>query len=807
MQRQSSKGMLFKSLHLIYAALKLPLLLLLILCSHLGFTQTSEIKIYGSLVEQENDKPVPYATVVLRDTLADKVIQGTTSAATGEFQLTTSSTDIAIVISFMGFETKTIKQFEVIYNEINLGKVVLQQDSEAFDEVIVVGEASKTVFKLDKRVFNVGKDLSTSGASALEVLNNVPSVNVSIEGDISLRGSGGVQILVNGKPSVLADESSNALGTITADMIESIEVITNPSAKYEASGTSGILNIVLKKEEKEGWNGSISANTGIPDNHSIGFSVNRRTEHFNLFAQMGGGHRSIPRWSEARNTNLLNGESVVSDGLAFRNEDFFNVTLGTDYHINDYNVLTLSGSFAYEWEQQPSEFNFEFFDSLGNTLSSWERSEVTSAGNPKFQYELNYNKQFKNNEEHVFLLSGLGRFFGKEVSSQFSHNTLDGTEINSDQRMETDYILATYTFKADYTNPITDEIKLETGAQYVIDDASNDFAVSDLVNGEYQPNAAFTNDFQYRQGVLGLYATTAYENKKWGAKAGLRWEQTDLRTLLVNTNEENIQNFSNFFPSFHTSYTVTERVSFQAGYSRRIQRPSLWSLNPFNNIRNNFSIRVGNPNLLPEFTDSYELTGIYGIGKATFSSSLYHRFTTNVVERVTSIQEAVTFSKPENIGTNSTIGFETNGKYTPTSWLTLSGDFNFNYFNRQGEFQAQNFDFTGTQWTSRLGTKFGLPLDIDLELTGNYNSSFETVQGTVSGFAFLDAGIRKKILKGKLIVNLGVRDLFRSRIDERFTYQPTFEAYNFRQRGRFITFGLSYGFGKGEAMTYSGRRR
>lgn len=772
-----------------------------------SLAQTSEISITGKLIEQANNKPVPYATVVLRDTLLDKVIGGTTSNETGRFKLTTASLDIELVISFMGFESRTIKQFDVDNNIINLGTITLNQDSESFQEVVVVGEASKTVFKLDQRVFNVGKDLSTSGASALEVLNNVPSVNVSIEGDISLRGSGGVQILVNGKPSVLADESSNALGTITADMIESIEVITNPSAKYEASGTSGILNIVLKKEEKEGWNGSISANTGIPDNHSIGFSVNRRTEHFNLFAQMGAGHRSIPRWTKARNTNLLNGESVVSDGLEFRNEDFFNVTLGTDYHINDYNVLTLSGSFAYEWEQQPSEINFQFFDSLGNSISSWQRTEETSAGNPKFQYELNYNKVFKNNEEHVLLISGLGRFFGKEVFSQFNHNTLDGTEIISDQQTETDYVLATYTFKADYTNPITDEIKLEAGAQYVIDDASNDFAVSNFVNGNYQPNAAFTNDFDYRQGVLGIYATSSYENKKWGAKAGLRWEQTDLRTLLVNTNEENNQNFANFFPSFHTSYTLTDRVSFQAGYSRRIQRPSLWSLNPFNNIRNNFSIRVGNPNLLPEFTDSYELTGIYGIGKATFSSSLYHRFTTNVVERVATIQEAVTFTRPENIGTNSTFGFETNGKYTPTSWLTLSGDFNFNYFNRQGAFQAQVFDFTGTQWTSKLGTKFGLPADIDIELTGNYNSSFETVQGTVSGFAFLDAGVRKKIFKGKVIVNLGVRDLFRSRIDERFTYQPMFEAYSFRQRGRFITFGVSYGFGKGEAMTYTGRRR
>jgi outer membrane receptor protein involved in Fe transport len=775
--------------------------------SVLGFAQNTQITIVGKITEGQENKPVPFATVVIKDSVSQETLGGTNSAEDGSFMLVTSRKEILVEVSFIGFKKQIITDYRVVNDSINLGQITLIPNSETMNEVTVTAEASKTEFKLDKRVFNVGKDLSTSGASALEVLNNVPSVNVNIEGEVTLRGSAGVQILINGKPSVLADESGNALGTITADMIERIEVITNPSAKYEASGSSGIINIVLKKEDKEGWNGSISVNAGLPANNNVGVSVNRRTEKFNLFAQLGAGHRSLPRWTEASNLNYRTGERVTSSGLEFRNEDFFNITLGTDYHINKLNVVTISGSYALELEDQPSSLDFEFTDSLGNVISQWRREETTSAVNPKFQYELNYSKEFKNNEEHTFIFSALGRFFGKEVTSEFLHNTEGGADINSDQQMETDYIMATYTFKADYTNPITDKIKLETGAQYVLQDASNDFEVRDLENGVFVANDNFTNDFEYFQGVLGFYTTAAFEDERWGIKGGLRWEQTDLRTLLVTTNEVNNQKFANFFPSFHTSYKLTDKVSFQAGYSRRIQRPSLWSLNPFNNIRNNFSIRVGNPNLLPEYTDSYELTSIYRIGKASFSSSLYHRFTTNVTERVATIDEAVTISRPENIGTNSTLGFETNGKYTPAKWLTLNGDFNWNRFNRMGDFRGQNFDFTGIQWTARLGTKFGLPADIDIELTGNYRSAFETVQGNVSGFAFLDAGVRKKILKGKVIVNLGVRDVFQSRIDERFTYQPTFESYTFSQRGRFVTLGLSYGFGKGEAMTYSGRRR
>ncbi|MGY3794622.1 TonB-dependent receptor domain-containing protein [Aquimarina sp. 433] len=786
---------------------KIKFVLILMLYTGVIWSQNSEIQITGLLVEAETGQPIPYATVVLNSKSTKSTITGAITNDDGYFNLKTVENDFYLEISFIGFKTLQVRNYTVSENKVDFGTIKLYQDSQMLDEVVVRGEVSKTEFKLDKRVFNVGKDLSTAGASALEVLNNVPSVNVNIEGEISLRGSGGVQILINGKPSVLADESSNALGTITADMIQSIEVITNPSAKYEASGTSGILNIILKKEEKKGWNGSISLNTGVPDNHNVGVSLNRRTEKFNLFTQIGAGYRSLPRENEAINRNLENNEVIFSDGENFRNETFFNVTLGTDYHLNKYNVLTLSGNFAYEIEDQPSETNFSFFDTNNDLVSRWIRNEDTEATNPKWQYEFNWKKQFKNNKDHTFQLSALGSFFGKDQSSLFVDTTLEGSDVNSNQRTSTNFQQADFTFKADYTNPLSKEYTIEAGAQYVINDVGNDFEVEDLIDGTYVINESLTNDFEWNQKVLGVYATGAYENENWGVKAGLRVENTDIGTLLANTNESNSQNFTNYFPSFHTSYTFSEKFSLQAGYSKRIFRPRLWDLNPFFNIRNNFNIRTGNPNLQPEFTNSYELTSIYKIGKASMSSSLYHRYTTDVVERVSTFIDNVNFTTPENIGTNSSIGFETNGKYSPTKWLTFTGDFNFNYFDRQGSFEGQVFDFTGNQWSTRLGSKIGFLADIDLELNGNYRSGFETVQGKQSGFAFMDIGIRKKILKGKIVANLGIRDVFASRIQERFVNQPTFETYNFGQRGRFFTFGLSYAFGKGEAITYSGRRR
>lgn len=785
--------------------LRVTLLALFFIWSGLATAQEQKINIIGNLVEEESAQPVPYATVALYATNTNELITGITSDEGGKFSISTTKTDFYVKISFMGYETKTLREFTISEGVANLGTISLAPDTQMLNQIVVEGETSKMVFQLDKRVFNVGKDLSTTGGSALDILNNVPSVNVNIEGEVSLRGSGGVQILINGKPSILAD-GGNALGTITADMIESIEVITNPSAKYEASGTSGILNIILKKEEKEGWNGSISANTGIPANHSIGGSINRRTEKFNLFTQFGAGYRSRPRQNEAINRNLLSGQTILSDGEEFRNETFFNITLGTDYHLNQYNVFTLSGNFAYEIEDQPSETSFSFLDGEQQLVSRWERNEATEATNPKWQYELNWTKTFKNNEDHTFQVSALGSFFGKDLSSLFTDRTLEGENVDNNQRTETTFQQSDYTFKADYVNPLSENVTFETGALYVINEVGNNFEVQDFVDGEYVTNPDFANNFEWNQKVLGVYATGAFENKVWGIKAGLRVENTDLQTLLTTTNESNSQNFTNLFPSVHTSYKASENMAFQAGYSRRIFRPRLWDLNPFFNIRNNFNIRTGNPNLQPEFTDSYELTSIYEIGEASMSSSVYHRYTTDAVERVSTFVDNVTFTTPQNIGTNAIVGFETNGKYSPAKWITFNGNFNYSYFERKGVFENQNFDFTGDRWSVRLDSKIKLPADIDFEITGDYRSGFETVQGKQSGFAFMDIGLRKKIFKGKIVTSLGVRDVFASRIQENFVNQPTFESYNFGQRGRFVTFGVSYAFGKGEAMTYSGRR-
>ena len=782
------------------------LLCLLLSLSHL-FAQQNTYEIKGVIVDQSSQQPIPFATVVVGDKSSLESITGVTTTDNGSFTVLSPLRDIYLEISFIGYKTLTREDIRINGKGIDLGTIALSEQSEMLNEVEVRGEKSTMEFKLDKRVFNVGKDLSSAGASALEVLDNVPSVTVSIEGQVRLRGNAGVQILINGKPSVLTSEGGNALGSITAEMIEKVEVITNPSAKYEAEGTAGIINIVIKKDERKGINGSFTLNYGQPDNNSVGLSLNRRTEKFNLFTQIGYGSRSYPRESKNKNDNFLTNTQVLTEGTQYRNEEFYNIILGTDYYINPQNVITLSGFYAFEAEDQPSNTNVKKYQNNTQLTSEWNREEVTTAGNPKYQYEFIYKRDFLDDEDHDLIFSATGNLFSKDQSSEFFNTTVLGSDTFDDQQTSTFFREAVHTFKLDYTHPFGEVWKVEGGFQYANNDVSNDFEVKDELDGQWMVNTGLTNVFEFVQGVLGVYVMAAYESDNWGVQLGLRTENTRLNMLLVNTDEKNKQNFTDLFPSMNTSYNFSKSFSLQAGYSRRIYRPRLWDLNPFFNIRNSFNYRKGNPNLRSEYSDSYEISAIYLKGITSLNMSLYQLYTTNTIESVTTFQNNISVSGPENLGTKRVNGIELNGKITPSKKIVINGDFNYNSFDRKASWQNQSFDFKGNNWSSEITSKFKFPKDLDLELSWNYQSGFKTIDGESAPSQFLNLGARKKLLKGKGVISVNIRDLFATRVRENQTIRKDFNIWSRSVYGRFWVIGFSYGFGKGEAMEFRGRRR
>lgn len=771
------------------------------------FSQQKSFEIKGVIVDQSSQSPIPFATVVVLDNTSLDPITGVTTAEDGSFSVRSPYEDIYVEISFIGYETLKRQDFQVNGVLLDLGTIALSEQSEMLNEVEVRGEKSTMEFKLDKRVFNVGKDLSSTGASALEVLDNVPSVTVSIEGQVRLRGNAGVQILINGKPSVLTSEGGNALGSITAEMIDKVEVITNPSAKYEAEGTAGIINIVIKKDERKGINGSFTLNYGQPDNNSFGLSLNRRTEKFNLFTQIGYGSRSYPREGKNKNDNRLTNTQVLTEGTQYRNEKFYNIILGTDYYINPQNVITLSGFYAFEAEDQPSNTNVKQYNNIADLTSEWNRKEVTTADNPKYQYEFIYKRDFLDDEDHDLIFSATGNLFSKDQSSEFFNTTVLGSDTFDDQQTRTFFREAEHIFKLDYTHPFGEVWKVEGGLQYANNDVSNDFEVKDDLASQWVVNSGLTNVFEFTQGVLGVYGMAAYESDTWGAQLGLRTENTKINTLLVNTEEENEQNFTDLFPSLNTSYKFSQSFSLQAGYSRRIYRPRLWELNPFFNIRNSYNYRKGNPNLRSEYSDSYEISAIFLKGISSLNMSLYQLYTTNTIESVTTFQDNISVSGPENLGSKRVNGIEINGKITPSKKITINGDFNYNTFDRKATWQNRSFDFKGNSWSSEITSKFKFSKDLDVEMSWNYQSGFKTIDGESGPSQFFNLGARKKLLKGKGVVSLNIRDLFATRVRENETIRDNFNIWSRSVYGRFWVIGFSYGFGKGEAMEFRSRRR
>jgi outer membrane receptor protein involved in Fe transport len=345
------------------------------------------------------------------------------------------------------------------------------------------------------------------------------------------------------------------------------------------------------------------------------------------------------------------------------------------------------------------------------------------------------------------------------------------------------------------------------GTKYNIQLLKNDYLLENKNDDEWIMDPNFTNIFNYDQNLAAAYLTYAWEPGKFGVKLGARLEHTQLETMLENTNEENNQKYTNLFPSSHISYKVNKKLSLQAGYSKRISRPHWRSLNPFSSLRDNYNLRMGNPALKPEYTDAFELTAIQIWEKMSLNGSVFYRYSSDVITNVIEVQDSLTVTHPENIGESYNLGFELNGKIEPAKWLAFLVDSYFTSYKRTGEFEAQNFDFNSTFWSGRLTTKLQLPKDIDAEILVRHRSKYKDLQSTSKAQTYADFGIKKKFMKGRAVVNLSVRDIFATRKSISVSDTPNFYRYSEHMRdGRRIILGFSYGFGKGEAMEFSGHK-
>lgn len=680
---------------------------------------------------------------------------------------------------------------------------------DTLSEVTVTGEKSSMKLALDKRVFNVGKDLANAGGSALDVLMNIPSMSVDPEGKVRLRGSDNVRILIDGKPSGLVSfKGGGGLQQLQASMIERVEIITNPSARYEAEGMAGILNIVLKKEKRQGFNGSLEAVGGDPANFGAAANLNYRHKKVNFFINYSLAYRK-PRsrsnlYQETYNADTLSilkqNNEMVLKGLNN------NIRGGIDYFFNENSVLT--GSYLYRRSDANRLMDIRYEDYLFNTSgkpSVSTRRQDENENEPNSEYSLIYKRTFKEKDHE--LTAEMKYLDNWESSTQlftqkfFNDNGSENTEQQIIQNSLNDEWEKQFLVQVDYIKPMWKEGKIETGFRTSFRDMTNDYVVSQQnAAGDFEPLPNLDNIFFYDENIHAAYGIVANKQKRFSYQAGVRAEWTDVKTILRETNEINPRRYTNLFPSAHITYELQEENSVQLSYSRRVRRPFYNDLSPFFTFSDSRNYFAGNPDLNPEFSDVIEAGHLKTFEKGSISSSIYFRQTDGKIQSIRTVDaNGNSTTIPQNLISEQAFGAEFISNYSPFTWWKI--DFNINFFHADvdGSNIIKEYTTSTNSWFARQTSRFSFPKLFDIQLRFNYEAPQRTVQGRQLSLYYTDISASKDILKGNGTVNLNILDVFNTRWSRYISTGPNFYTRGESQpRRRQISLTINYRIKQGK---------
>ncbi|MEL6863083.1 MAG: TonB-dependent receptor [Bacteroidota bacterium] len=770
-------------------------------------------QIKGQVVDGQNGQALEYGTLTLYSMRDSAMITGGVSDLDGRFVIEARPGRFYAKVEFISYASTVIGDIILKPGQmtLDLGIIKLYPDAAVLAEVEVRAEKSEMQMTLDKKVFNVGKDLANIGGTASDILDNVPSVQVDVEGNVSLRGSGNVRILVNGRPSGLVGVGdTDGLRQIPSNLIDKIEVITNPSARYEAEGMTGIINIVLRKERKVGINGSFDFTVGYPDNYATAINLNYRRDKVNLFANYGLRYRRNP------GSGALNQRSIRNDTTFALTEDRDHLRggwsnsfrFGSDFFINPKNTITASLSYRVSDEDNETTIryrDFIFDEFVAESLRTDNESEDES----DLEYAITYKKTFKRD----------GHKWTADV--QFEQNEeIEGSELvteffdlqpNLNQRSSNTEGLSRWLFQTDFVYPFSKESQFEAGGRISLRNIENEYLVEEFDDVEWQVLPNFSNDFNYIENIYALYLSYGNKHNKFSYQVGLRGEHSDVITELLNTNEINDRSYTNLFPTAHMNYEFPKDNALQLSYSRRITRPRFRSLNPFFTFSNNRNIFTGNPDLDPEFTHSFELQHIKYWGKTSISSSIYYRHTEGVVERIIETldeEQGITQRFPINLSTEDAYGVEFTFSYSPYKWLRLNGDFNFFHAIRDGQYNEQRFYNDTYTWFSRLTSRVKILKKTDVQLRVNYRAPRETTQGRNKAIYYLTLAMSRDVFKNKGTLTLSISDLFNSRRWRSvYDIENLYGETEFQWRARTINLTLNYRLNQKKQRRRGGGRR
>ncbi len=816
---------------------KLLTLFAIIACS-LGYAQKN-YQISGKVVDKDAGIPLEYATITLKDTKGNLPPQGGVTDYDGNFKFEVKEGTYDIVVEYISFEPKKYNN-RTIDKDTKMGTVSLGLKSDSLDEVVVRAETTQVDIRLDKKIYNIGKDLTTQGATVSDALNNVPSVSVDVEGGISLRGNENVRILINGKPSAMAGfGNTDVFQQLPADAIERVEVITSPSARYDAEGSAGILNIILKKEKTLGFNGSITANVGYPTNSNLSANVNLRTDKFNVFNTTGVYYRESP--GNANFNNRYFGDDVsVDNTLEDREYDRrrkgINTNIGMEYFLTESSSIT--GSAFMRWGDDKdisTNKTSRFFEN--NLVNRTERKEIEKEEDASYQFSLNYQNKF-DDKGHKLTADFQYSFDNEDKPTSIIENILEPNEDILDQeRIFENEKQNQFLAQVDYVLPMG-EAQFEAGYRGTFENTDTDYNLEryNFDTNQYEIDKGLTNLFKYTENVNAIY--TQYGNKfgDFSFLLGLRLEHTLLKgevfsefgdeqaleeALGINVDTNFEKDYLELFPTINLIYELGENENISLGYNRRINRPRGWFINPFPSRSSRTNIFQGNPDLDPAFSDAFDLGYLKQWDKLTLTSSVYYQRETGAFNRIQeetgeTTQDGVKIIRtlPINLSTEQRFGGELGVIYNPERWLRVNGSFNLFASDTKGDFNGVNYDAKNTSWFARFSSKVTLPANIEWQTTGFYFGPRETAIIDTDGIFSLNLAFSKEIIKDKATLSLNVSDLLNSRKRRSFTntqensldtnYFTSDSEFQWRERQ--ITLGLIYRFNQPKNGRRNGQR-
>ena len=803
------------------------LIVVLFILSHsyiMGQKNVNLVLVSGKIIEIETNLPLEYATITFFSKVENKMKGGGITDPDGNFSISIPQGTYDVSVEYFSFEN--ITRLNVNFNQdTNLGTLKMNSNLQALDVVDIIAEKTTVEIKLDKKIYNVGRDLTVRGGSVSDVLDNVPSVSVDIEGNVALRGNGNVRILINGKPSGLVGlNSTDALRQLPADAIEKVEIITSPSARYDAEGTAGILNIILRRSKILGLNGAIIINSGYPNQLGASGNINYRTGDINVFNNSGYSYRKSPG-SSGVETEFFNTE-YDEDGIliqdspnTFRNEyrtferirKGFNSNTGVEWYITPTTSLT-TAFLASKSNNSNESFNrAETLDLTGAVISESVRYDPETETDQTTQFSVNFDKQFHGNSEHRLTFD-----FQLENSSEDEGSIIYNDGIAA-ERVRTIEDQKRVLIQSDFTLPINDKTRLEVGYNSRFSTNTTDYSLEFAEDDSFILDTNVSNVLVYKENVNAVY--TQYGSKvknKFSFLLGLRMEATNITISQLSSNEYSNSNYIGLFPTINLGYEFSENQNLTVGYNRRISRPRSRFLNPFPSRSSATNLFQGNPNISPSYSNGVDIGYLNTLEKITLNNSLYYNHATDVFtyisedtgDEVVINGESVPVIRrgPINLAEDDRLGFEFTLTYRPSKKWNMNANFNLYRSAIKGNYKGLSYDSENLGWFVRLNNKYTLPRNIEWQTRLSYSGPTVDAINRREGIFSSNMAFSKDLFKEKASITLNINDLFNTQRRNLESNTPTFYSDGYyRWRVRSYSLSFTYRFNQAKKRSKQGQ--